>query len=179
MGFESVSTYWLLTREELLFKRVISTHRGLDSVQCTHPRVSQAGDRRGEARAREQFKCPACGIVERAVSVWQSGGTERLGNCRSAARTQRKLAPRRKVGARALSAGGAGQTADLQAKEYIPVAIYFCRLSRPFRWWWRQWPCVCPPPHALLAFSACTRCVTWEGYWTCFHTAFLSYRTIS
>lgn len=47
----------------------------------------------------------ACSIIEKGVSVRQSGGAERLGNCRSATKTQRKLAPRRKVGMRAVSLG--------------------------------------------------------------------------
>ncbi|KAB1258318.1 Microtubule cross-linking factor 1, partial [Camelus dromedarius] len=58
--------------------------------------VNQAEDRGWDTRAREGVKCPACGAAEPGVSVQQSGGAERLGNYRSATKTQRKLAPRRK-----------------------------------------------------------------------------------
>lgn len=49
---------------------------------------------------------PAGGIIEEGVSVQQNGGMERAGNCRPATKTQRKLAPRRKVGTRAVTRSG-------------------------------------------------------------------------
>ncbi|ELK30637.1 Coiled-coil domain-containing protein 165 [Myotis davidii] len=49
----------------------------------------------GNIQRKENLE-PACSIIEKGVSVQQNGGAERLGNCRSATKTQRKLAPRRK-----------------------------------------------------------------------------------
>lgn len=97
----------------------------------------------------------ACGMIEQGVSVQQNGGMERLGNYRSATKTQRKLAPWRKVGMWAVSCWGAGRIADLQAKEYILTAIYFCCLTRPFQLVVTVLVPVCLTPPAMLAFAAC------------------------
>lgn len=66
---------------------------------------------------------------------------------------------------------------DLQAKEYIPIAIYFCCLTRPFRLLLLVVVvlCVsCPPCHACLFCLQQEQChVESLTQPSCFHTAFL------
>ena len=122
LTFNTVSTSWLLTRGELFFKSVIFAHRGVTGAMPS-PGISEAGGRRG----------PKSGIIERGVSVWQNGGAEHLGNCRSAAKTQRKLPPRRKVGARAAVIGAGVLARDRLASQRIYThSVIFLLLVKAF-----------------------------------------------
>lgn len=109
---------------------------------------------------------------EQGVSVQQSGGSERLGNCRSATKTQRKLAPRRKVGARAASVWVLAYRRLASPRIYTRRDI-FLLLDKAF-------PlvavavalCVSPSVVRLPSLPA-AESVTGEGYWTCFCSVFL------
>ncbi|KAF5919250.1 hypothetical protein HPG69_003890 [Diceros bicornis minor] len=77
-----------------------TNHREIKSCHptagCFDPPGLRAENSRGcPSRVCARFPS-ACSVIEKGVSVQQSGGTEHLGNCRSATKTQRKLAPRRK-----------------------------------------------------------------------------------
>lgn len=88
------------------------------------PGVSEAGSRRGR---------PESGIIEPGVSVWQNGGAEHLGNCRSTAKAQRKLPPRRKVGARAAVSGAGVLARDRLASQTIYThSVIFLLLVKAF-----------------------------------------------
>ena len=122
-GLQDCFNFWLLTGEELFFKSVIFAYRGVTSAVHS-PGVSEAGSRRGR---------PESGVIERGVSVWQNGGAEHLGNCRSTAKAQRKLPPRRKVGARA-AVGGAGVLARgrLASQTIYTRSVIFLLLVKAF-----------------------------------------------
>lgn len=88
------------------------------------PGVSEAGSRRGR---------PESGIIEPGVSVWQNGGAEHLGNCRSTAKAQRKLPPRHKVGARAAVSGAGVLARGILASQTIYThSVIFLLLVKAF-----------------------------------------------
>jgi hypothetical protein len=93
----------------------------------------------------------ACRVIETGVSVQQNGGVERPGNCRSATKTQRKLAPRRKVGNVGSWLLGCWLGGRLASQRIYTSSDIFLLLDKPFRLLVMVLVPVCLT-HAMLVF---------------------------
>lgn len=112
-----------------------------------------------------------CGMIEKGVSIQQSGGLERPGNFRSATKAQRKLAPRRKVGMPAVGPCGGWLDSDLARQRIYSARDIFLLLGKAFLAGGDGGGPVCFFLHYMLALSAHHRHCAESGWTLCFHTA--------